>query len=379
MKTSANNTNDTGTQLTWNDELVVKLIPVYAVLLLYLMLGVSGNSVVLFIYLRKFNSYSEGRYFIPVLAVTDMLSCVVSCCGHMSETMVTVIYKIDIACKLERYLRMITTAFAMFTLVLIVIDRYLKICRPFGWQMTKTWKRVFVGVVIIAGFVVSAPCFIFYGSAAKSLEDGTIIGWRCSGVSGGYPDLALAFNISLFSIAFAELVLMSVLYFLICKVIFKKSKFRQQHQMTVAENSEAPPISDTHFEENPSLDIASDSNSDKRKGTSTKHISFKKFKAANREATNSRITRVFLVITIAFGISFIPTIAMMVLESTNVNFWFTLSDQEYVGIMFLYTFYIFNNFINPFIYGFMDEKFRFELKQLCCIRNSSMYENKCQS
>ena len=93
-------------------------------------------------------------------------------------------------------------------------------------------------------------------------------------------------------------------------------------------------------------------------------------RASNRDSSNSRITKVFLAITIAFGISFIPTISMMILESTRANFWFTLTDQEYVGIMFLYTFYIFNNIVNPFIYIVMDEKFKEEVNKLHIRRQS---------
>ena len=227
--------NKTGSSDQWNQSVIVKLIPIYIILIIYLILGILGNSLVLFVYVRKFKTYSEGRYFVPVLAATDMLSCVVSSCGHASETLLPIIYKIDIACKIERYLRMITTAFAMFTLVLIVIDRYLKVCRPYGRQMTKPWKKVLIGLVVVSGLFVSAPCFLFYGSAPKISDDGSIIGRRCSSVNAGMPELALGFNISRFSIDSVELILMSVLYFLICRLIFKTAKFRKQVQTRKAD------------------------------------------------------------------------------------------------------------------------------------------------
>ena len=230
MENTSFSFNKTGSSDQWNQAVIVKLIPIYVILSIYLLLGIAGNSLVLFVYLRKFKTYSEGRFFVPVLAVTDMLSCVVSSCGQASETLIPIIYKIDIACKIERYLRMITTAFAMFTLVFIVIDRYLKVCRPYGRQMTKPWKKIFIGLVVLSGFLVSAPCFLFYGSAPKISDDGSVIGHRCSSVSAGMPELALAFTVSLFSIASLELIFMSVLYFLICRVIFKTAKFRKQVQ-----------------------------------------------------------------------------------------------------------------------------------------------------
>ena len=389
--------NNTESSYQWNEAITIKLISIYVILSIYLILGIAGNSLVLFIYLVKFKTYSEGRYFVPVLAVTDMLSCIVSSCGHASETLLPIIYKIDIACKIERYVRMIATAFSMFTLVLIVVDRYLKVCRPYGRQMTKPWKKIFLGLVIISGLLVSAPSFLFYGSAPKVLDDGSITGRRCSSVNGGLPKLAVAFNVSLFSIASLELVLMSVLYFLIGRVIFKTAKFRNQAKTRNGRDIIAPSttaITNIDVDQGMSTsDVSLDlSSSDTRKHDTTdnreqgkqdtadnweqrkqnptynreqSHTDDKSTrKRSNRDSSNSRITKVFLAITVAFGISFIPTISMMILESIRADFWFTLTDQEYVGFMFLYTFYIFNNFINPFIYVLMDEKFKQEVINL---------------
>lgn len=176
MNNRTKHINDTRTNDQWNQEIVVKLVPLYVVTMFYLITGVFGNSTVLFIYFKKFKKYSDGRFFIPILAVLDMITCIVHPIGNASETLVSVIYKIDIACKIEKYLRMITVAASMFTLVLIVIDRYLKVCRPFGRQMTKGCKKKFLVMVIFIGMTISAPCFLFYGSAEVTSEGGTIIG-----------------------------------------------------------------------------------------------------------------------------------------------------------------------------------------------------------
>ena len=167
---------------------------------------------------------------------------------------------------------------------------------------------------------------------------------------------------------------MSVLYFLICRVIFKTAKFRKQVQTRKADEigvNSTTNLSNFEIEQGVSTsDITLDtSTTDARKQDTTRKQSdmdkeLARRRASNRDSSNSRITKVFLAITIAFGISFIPTISMMILESTRANFWFTLTDQEYVGIMFLYTFYIFNNFVNPFMYIVMDEKFKEEVNKL---------------
>ena len=58
----------------WNSELVLKNLPVTIVYGVYMVLALVGNGTVLYIYLRRFRVYSSGRFFIPVLAVADMVS-----------------------------------------------------------------------------------------------------------------------------------------------------------------------------------------------------------------------------------------------------------------------------------------------------------------
>ena len=79
-----------------------------------------------------------------------------------------------------------------------------------------------------------------------------------------------------------------------------------------------------------------------------------------------RITIMFMVITIVFTICYIPKLVWMVVESVNTDFWVQVSDEQFGGLFFLYSFVIVNNIVNPFIYSSMDKKFQMELKQMCC-------------
>ncbi|XP_052058956.1 neuropeptides B/W receptor type 1-like [Mytilus californianus] len=77
-----------------------------------------------------------------------------------------------------------------------------------------------------------------------------------------------------------------------------------------------------------------------------------------------KFTLMFMAITIIFLISFIPKIFFMVMEGRDSEFWEKLSSSERAGLRFLYRLYILNNVVNPFIYAFMDMKFRKEAKKL---------------
>lgn len=355
--------NGSRTLVQWNQELVETLIPVSVILGIYVILGALGNGVVLFIYQRKFQTSTEGRFFIPILAVADLVACVVNCACHLSETMHPVMYYSDIGCKINRYLCMITTGTSIFFLLLIAIFRYLKICKHSERQVYLKWEKISVIIIILFVLIISLPSFVFFGSAQVISEDGELTGYRCTGVSGGEPMLALAFNISLLVVVVSVMIVMSILYFLICRVVFTKAKSGvQTNKLTVDSRVHVVVDNETKSE---SLSTVMTISACDQEIVKQKPVDRKPQKSSKRKVKKSRITVIFIVITIVFAISFIPKLAMMVLESKNADFWITLSDNELAKYMFLYSIYIFNNFINPFIYGFLDKRFQSELKKLC--------------
>ena len=74
----------------------------------------------------------------------------------------------------------------------------------------------------------------------------------------------------------------------------------------------------------------------------------------------------FMIIAAVYVISFIPKLAMMILESRKTDFWLTLTPSELGGYRFLYTINIINNVVNPLVYGLMDKTFQTEFKALLC-------------
>ena len=352
MKNLTNDTGDIKTLQDWNNVLVLNLMPFTVALVIYVLLGILGNITVLYIYFVRFKSYSEGRYFIVILAVTDLVACIVNCACHLSETMLPVMYFSDIGCKIERYLCMITTAPSIFILLLIVVERYMKICTPFGKQMSMKHKIVSTVIIYVVVLIISLPCFAFFGSMEIKSKDGTLVGRRCVAVSGGLPILAVAFNVSLFIIAAVVLIVMAVLYSLIGKVIFKKVNF------SIKDKSKPKSADDTISTEmfstqSPNIDksiVSTDvstittssldgkttavnlnshdvstitTNSFDGKTTAVNLNTHKRDKSIH----HWRITLVFIIVTITFAISFIPKLTMMVIESVNSSFWLNMSED----------------------------------------------------
>ena len=373
-----NNINDTKTIQQWNNELILNLSPFILILSVYMFLGVFGNSTVLYVYFKKFTKLHEGRYFIVILAVLDLVASVVNCACHLSETILPVMYT-DTGCKIERFLCMVTTAPSILVLLLIVVDRYLKICRPLRKQMTRKHKKICIGIIVIIAFFLSLPCFMFFGTMPIGPKYGALIGHRCVGVTGGFPRLALTFNVSLLTIAVAVLITMATIYSKICVVIFQKANFKAKTEKATAAwtKTEKTTVAGTSMTDLPTdvygintgtstLMISDISINQLAKTRTTLSMHQRQCIARNPKLPHWRITLIFIVVTIMFALSFIPKLIMMLIESLRADFWLLLSDRELGLYMFLYSMYIFNNFINPFIYGFLDKKFQTELKKICC-------------
>lgn len=73
----------------------------------------------------------------------------------------------------------------------------------------------------------------------------------------------------------------------------------------------------------------------------------------------------FMVITIIFIVLFLFRMASSIWESKTPGVWETLTVEEYVGMRVLEIVYILNHVYNPFVYAFMDVKFKAEIKRMC--------------
>ena len=327
-------------------------------------------------------------------------------------------YESDIRCKLAWYFSMVAALTSIFTLLLIAIDRYRKVCRPFGKQMRK--KKLLILLITVISAIISAPCFMFYGKAPVESSQYNLIGHVCTSVPGGRPNLAMAFYAFIFFIIVAELITMAVLYFFICRVIFRKPKFGMHDEKSVVHsessahqqpsdftvsvvdsgadkqgnyrnhhhasyslpsNEETIPHSHTKTPSNkymankkehqrPTSGKDTSANSKKEIKSSAKSTTSSPVNChvTNRKVPRYRISLVFVVITIVFAISFIPKAIVMFLD-TSPDFMIIHPDLGLI-FRFLNTTFIINNFVNPIIYGIMDKQFKQEVKRLfCCRRN----------
>lgn len=370
-----NNTDGTfQTVDEWNKELATELVPDTVCLAVYLIIGGLGNSLVVSVYVKRKHLNNEDRFFIPILAIIDLVACIVNCSFSMSINLLPVKYDSDFACKFMWFLAMYTTGSSAFTLMLIAIQRYLKLCKPFGKQMAHKWKKVYLGIILGGMVLVALPCFAFYGSAEVKSNGGDIKGLRCTSVTAGLPKVALVYKALLFLLIFGTLIVLIVLYSLIGRVLYRQAKFSWKLNFT-KEATSGTSESSTHETDDDNTHAYAKSNQfqDTKKETDPqsqcfekRHSSMTDARLRKHKAPGHRVTGIFMIIAGVFVVCFIPKLAMLIWESRKTDFWLTLTPSELGGYRFLYTFYIVNNIINPYLYGFLDKKFQTECKKMIC-------------
>ncbi|KAK3087396.1 hypothetical protein FSP39_005409 [Pinctada imbricata] len=226
-----------------NYEKTQRLLPVLIYLILLMSLGIVGNAIVLYVYKFRFKR-SSSRAFILCLAILDFITCIFGIPYHLYDIYNPLTYYNVVSCKILSYSMSITLLSSTFVLALISIDRYQKICRPFGKQLSDFGTKKACIAACIVALLIAIPNLIMYGNSTIELDNSNLTGTECF-INDDYAGTteSLIYLGMLFLIFNSTTVVLSVLYILIgCKIwkpgsnmaaddrsskgIFRKGSFR---------------------------------------------------------------------------------------------------------------------------------------------------------
>ncbi|CAC5413089.1 unnamed protein product [Mytilus coruscus] len=322
----------------------------------------------------------DGQYFIPYLAVADLLGNIICSLFGLSMTLMPITYEFDALCKFGWLLATWTFFLSVFLLVTIAIQRYLKICRRKGPKMTLKWKKIIMMCALLLSTIVALPSVFITGSIPFQNINRNVTGFACGTISG---NASFIYNVVVSTSVSLSCGLIIVPYCLIvrkthrylkkgnqCEVdLHSYSKNRisenqtKEHSfstldMEIKTEYSIPVQSSKHQYNKILLDLEKLSLRNNRK-------SIKKLPKTNQRMI-SQITKTFMIITLIFIMCYISKITITILETLTINFLENDSDIERLGIMFVHQGYIMNSIANPFIYTFFDAKFNTEIKNMFC-------------
>lgn len=392
----------------YNDEKATLYIPVIVYMIILTVVGTTGNILVCCVYCCK-PTKTSSHFFIMALAVLDLLTCVIGMPTEITDLRFPYMFYASAACKLLRFVESVTTIGSSTILISVAVDRYLRICKLGRMISVQDSKRICVFAMFV-GVALSWPaCFIF-GKATEELEPG-IWGVDCStqdSMHGTiYPPIYYGFLGILFICC---LVFFSIIYINIGLQIWrqKRAKIGEKSNRDSAvstksgrtfSNSSTRDTTDAaeeakveHHADNGSDPISTDMSSEQMNESYLKKKCIKDKKARKcscissgsmksntpkkRKIKVTRTTVVLFAVTVAYVISYLPFLILMVIRSVKKDFEDNLTPMQEVLFKFCVKSYFINNAINPIIYSFFNINFRKDAKKMilrifgscCCCR-----------
>ena len=163
-----------------NAEFLKSLAPTLGYILLLMVAGLVGNTVVFLVYYRRFKP-SVTRTFILAMCVCDLLTNTLSFPADILEIGFHNTFNHTWACRLTRTVKTYLGCLSASILVAVALDRYRRICRPFSAEQASS-KSVFVTLVVCAlgTLAITVPYTVLAGRQTVRFEGTNITGFKCS-------------------------------------------------------------------------------------------------------------------------------------------------------------------------------------------------------
>ncbi|KAL4238915.1 hypothetical protein ACF0H5_003622 [Mactra antiquata] len=407
LKIAGNNSNTTidADAILWrlNAEKIILLLPVIIFVVVTVIVGIVGNSLVCYIYTYRLRR-SPSRYFILFLALLDLISCIVGAGSEISDLLQPYVFSATWSCKILRSGLSFTIISASFTLICVAFDRYYKVCKPLKAFPVKKVKILCVMVTILS-IVLSSPALAIFGLKSVETDYEGVVGHECSTNDAiRKTAVPIIYYVILFTAFLILLISFVLLYVRIGVEIWKRKKLtigetlpelirnihtKRSTKFSVTESgpTDEPSSPSLHDEDNSESRGGCDNafvsetdtcmNSVRRANTisCTSDVEMRTTRVRpklKRRRSNLgrmsvrtlRTTSIFFAVSAAFVLSFLPYLIANILKFTKTAFYDFNSSTEEVIYNFCVRSYFISNCINPIIYSALNANFRKECKKL---------------
>ncbi|XP_070209090.1 uncharacterized protein [Littorina saxatilis] len=163
-----------------NAEYVHKLIPTIVFIVVLMIVGMVGNSVVFTVYYKRFTP-SVTRTYILAMNVCAFLINVVNIPLQLVEIYNNTTFDSEWGCKTSGILRHLLIVFSASLLVAVSVDRYNVMCSV-RHSLQYSLERAYVHILLCAvvSFILSVPFGVINGKNKVLFADSNITGVRCS-------------------------------------------------------------------------------------------------------------------------------------------------------------------------------------------------------
>ena len=204
------------------------LWPAFVYVVVMMLLGLVGNSLVLIVYRHHFRT-SVTRMFIYCLALLDMANCLFTMPAELVILFRFTDFPSPLWCKLTRFLTYTFNGSSSIILTAIALDRYNKVCHPERVYITVIRARLGCILAVLSSGFFAIPALVLYGEMEMpfNLDHFNYTGRFCL-VKSEYMDTSypLMFYIFTFSVYLSMVGSFIVFYaHLLRKVYIQKRRY----------------------------------------------------------------------------------------------------------------------------------------------------------
>jgi len=399
-------------QLAWelNMEMRHAVLPVTIFVGIEAVIGFVGNFLVLYVFFFRY-PVSNFRYFVLSLAFIDFLSTLTTMPGEIVTQLYWYVYPVPMYCKVKSFFNVFTvTAEALF-LFTIAVDRYRKVCTPFGKQIKPPTAKVICLLIYLTALFIALPVAILWGTSShtKIYKDQVITITVCEKaqafVDTVYP---VTYVVTMQTVVVVCLLAIFVLYIFVAKkLIMCRTKRRHSTENVVSFSQTNGTVATSHIDQREHVveDISvqefpsssesqthnhvakfnkavqtCDTNKELRTHNRTEvtstisneergalraaprrlHQNFITSPARQRMADTARVRRktlIMFILTVIFIVTTILYLTLLAFIASSDDILQDMSDSGKATYFFFFRLVFINHVINPFIYGFLDTQF----------------------
>lgn len=371
------------------------LIPSFVLVVMMIVVGIPGNIITVCVYQRKMRR-TASRVFVLALAFVDLANCVFTMPVEISIIMRFLTFDFPVVCAIFRSATYILNGISALLLCGIAVDRFRKICRPLKPVFTPKRTRSICIVATLIGIAFYIPGFIIYGTQTVVIPyrygnmTVEIKGHTCQ-ISDQYKDTKIQAYIlaAWFLATIVVLVVLLVMYVRIGSAVYKRLRLEKARHYSVSQAAKDSPkkrvLNDVTETSCSFEDVEESNRSDKPEVLKTMSLplrhkigksikknfrlssptvySLKKEKMSGRIHAG-RTTMMLFFVTIAYVLSFIPFVIIVLIRTVKPHQYEELTDVEKSVWNFFLRSYVFNCAVNPVLYGFFNKDFRKKMIEL---------------
>ncbi|XP_061177508.1 orexin receptor type 2-like [Saccostrea echinata] len=337
-----------------NDKAALRYLPVIIFLFVLMICGIIGNILVCIVYLKKKTKLSPD-YFILTLAFLDLLTCIIGIPVEIADLRYPYMFYAPAACKLLRTIESLSAMGSALTLVAISIDRFKRICRLGQHFNNSTVKKLCVGAIVM-GAVIGWPAAVVFGRKTVDVGLPDIKGEDCSTADEMRDTIYPLLYYSTIMLCFVVSVIFVIFVYVRISIFIRKGISLRKNRASEAVSTYSMHVQFIH-----------DENTSGSSPSQAHPMLDATPKNRKRQVNSLRVTRtttIFVAVTVAFILSYLPFLVIMIIRNVKKDLEDTISDDAEVVYKFFLKSYFVNNAINPLIYSFLNKRFRTDVKKL---------------